>query len=63
MNTLRPKASAMRVKSPFDCVQAAHEKKFKMKIPINSASTDFHRLAAGDFSSLAPKLYFAVIVT
>lgn len=60
MKTLKPKASEINVKSPFDWVQAAHEKKFRMKIPINSARIDFHKLFDFERSSFAPNVYFAI---
>lgn len=61
MNTLKPKASEIRTKSPLDWLQAAHEKKLRMKMPMNSARMDFHKLCDLAANSLAPNVYFIVI--
>lgn len=60
MKTLKPNASEMRTKSPLDCVHAAHEKKLRMKIPMNSARIDFHKLWVFELSSPAPKIKFTI---
>lgn len=60
IKTLKPKASEMSTKSPFDCVQAAQEKKLRMKMPMNSANMDRHKLF--DLVSLTPNVYLKAIV-
>lgn len=62
IKTLRPKASEISVKSPLDCVQAAQEKKLRMKMPMNSARIDFHRLCDLALSSVVPNVYLDPIV-
>lgn len=62
INTLRPNASEISTKSPFDCVQAAQAKKLRTKMPMNSARIDFHKLLVLAVSSFAPNVYFIVIL-
>lgn len=57
INTLSPNASEMSVLSPAAWVQAAHPKKFRMKIPTNSANTAFQMLVDLPESSSMPSLY------
>lgn len=59
IKTLSPKASEISTKSPLLCEQAAHEKKLRIKMPMNSARMDRHKLF--DLVSLTPKVYLKAI--